>query len=230
MLSLKLGLSLNKIKGFWSPLNDDSLEAWWKHAELITDSGSPNFNVSQWRDQSTNNNHLVQATVSEQPTNGTGAAKGDITFDPSGTENMETSSQISLSGDFTIGVALNLAAGGCVLLADNTANGEFFRFFSTSVIRIRIDNTTAVDITKDSGTFLGKAYMVLSRKSDEITLYWNGVAQADTETLSGTADIDNLGVRKTDTNPYDGIISEVMIFSGANATLTANVNDRLSSI
>ena len=231
MLALKLGLSLNNIKGSaWSPLNEDSLQAWWKHAELITDSGSPNFSVSQWRDQSTNNNHLVQATVSEQPTNGTGAAKGDITFDPSNTENMETSSQISLSGDFTIGVALNLASGGCVLLGDNTANGEFFRFFSTSVIRIRIDNTTAVDISKDSGTFLGKAYMVLSRRSDEITLYWNGTAQADTEELAGTADIDNLGVRKTDTNPYDGIVSEVMIFSSSSAALISDVNDRLSSI
>ncbi len=232
MLKLGLSLSLSSLRGSgaWKPTDEGTIEGWWKHAELITDSGSPNFSVSQWRDQSTNNNHLVQATVSEQPTNGTGAAKGDITFDPSNTENMDMTSQISLSGDFTIGVALNLASGGCVLLGDNTASGEFFRFFSTSVIRIRIDNTTAVDITKDSGTFLGKAYMVLTRISNVITLHWNGVAQADTETLSGTADIDNLGVRKTDTNPYDGIISEVMIFSGANATLTANVNDRLASI
>ena len=72
--------------------------------------------------------------------------------------------------------------------------------------------------------------MVLTRRSDIITLHWNGVAQADTEELAGTADIDNLGVRKTDTNPYDGIISEVMIFSGSSAALTSDVNDRLSSI
>ena len=36
--------------------------------------------------------------------------------------------------------------------------------------------------------------MVLTRSSGTITLYWNGTAQADTEDLTGTADIDNLGV------------------------------------
>jgi len=232
MLKLGLSLSLSSLRGSgaWKPTDEGTIVGWWKHATGITDSGAPNYDVSKWDDQSDNNNQLVQATASEQPTNGTGANDGVITFNPSNTENMDMTSQISLSGDFTIGASLNVAAGGCVLLGDNTANGEFFRFFSTSKIRIRIDNTTAVDIDKDSGTFLGQAYMVLTRVSNVITLYWNGVAQADTETLSGTADIDNLGVRKTDTNPYDGTISELMIFSAANDTLTANVNDRLSSI
>ena len=72
--------------------------------------------------------------------------------------------------------------------------------------------------------------MVLTRVSDVITLYWNGVAQADTETLSGTADIDNLGVRNSDLNPYDGTIQEVQIYSSANDDLTAEVNARLSMI
>ena len=231
MLALKQALSIVSTPlPKWTPLDESSLVGWWRHATDVADDGSPNYKVSQWKDQSDNNNHFVQGTLSERPVNGTGATSGVITFDPDNTENLETTSQISLSGDFTIGVALNLAAGGCVLLADNTANGEFFRFFSTSVIRIKIDNATAVDISKDEGTFLGKAYMVLTRRSDEITLYWNGTAQADTEELTGTADIDNLGVRKTDTNPYDGSVSEVMIFSSSSAALTAEVNTRLSLI
>ena len=231
MLAQKLGLSLSSLKtALWTPLDESSVVGWWQHATKVSDDGSPNYRVSQWKDQSGNDNHFVQGTLSERPVNGTGANSGVITFDPDNTENLETTSQISLSGDFTIGVALNLAAGGCVLLADNTANGEFFRFFSTSVVRIKIDNATAVDISKDEGTFLGKAYMVLTRASGTITLHWNGVAQADTETLSGTADIDNLGVRKTDLNPYDGTISEVMIFSSSSAALTAEVNTRLSLI
>ena len=231
MLAQKLGLNLSSLKtALWTPRDESSLVAWWRHATDVADDGSPNYKVSQWKDQSGNNNHFIQGTLSERPVNGTGATSGVITFDPSNTENLETTSQISLSGDFTIGIKLNLANAGCVLMADNTANGEFIRFFSTSVIRIKIDNATAVDISKDEGTWPGDAYMVLTRSSGTITLYWNGTAQADTEDLTGTADIDNLGVRKTDLNPYDGTISEVMIFSSSSAALTAEANARLSTI
>tara|TARA_R100000482_G_scaffold55277_1_gene19815 strand:+ start:1818 stop:2036 length:219 start_codon:yes stop_codon:yes gene_type:complete len=72
--------------------------------------------------------------------------------------------------------------------------------------------------------------MVLQRASNVLTLYWNGTAQADTETLSGTADIDAIGVRSTDLNPYDGEISEIAIFSSQSATLTSNLNNYLSKI
>ena len=232
-LAQKIGLSLPTIKSLnrWTPLEEPTLVAWWQFAMGITDSGATAYKVSKWDDVSGNNNHFIQGTLANQPTNGnTSATKGIITFDPSGTNNMSTSSQISLTGDFTIGVALNLTAGGGVLLGDNTATGEFFKFFSTSIIRIKIDNATAVDLSKDSGTFLGKAYMVLTRVSDVITLHWKGVAQADTETLAGTADIDNLGVRKTALNPYDGSVSEVQIYSSSSAALTAEVNARLSLI
>ena len=232
-LAQKIGLSLPTIKSLnrWTPLEETSLVAWWQFAMGITDSGATAYKVSKWDDSSTNNNHLIQSVLTEQPTNGnTSATKGTITFNSSDSQNMDTTSQISLADDFTIGVALNLAAGGGILLGDNTINGEFFRFFSTTKIRIKIDNATAVDIEKDSGTFLGKAYLVLTRVSDVITLHWNGVAQTDTETLSGTADIDNLGVRNSDLNPYDGTIQEVQIYSSANDDLTAEVNARLSMI
>ena len=61
-------------------------------------------------------------------------------------------------------------------------------------------------------------------------MYWNGVAQADTETLTGTADIDSIGVRATDANPYDGYITEIQIYEGTSAALTANVQSRLASL
>ena len=177
MLALKQALSLVSTPlPKWTPLDESSVVAWWQHATDVADDGSPNYKVSQWKDQSGNDNHFLQGTLSERPVNGTGATSGVITFDSSNTENLETTSQISLTGDFTIGAAIHLAAGGGVFLADNTSNGEFFRFFSTSVVRIKIDNATAVDISKDEGNFLEKAYMVLTRSSGTITLYWNGVA------------------------------------------------------
>tara|TARA_R110002020_G_scaffold292381_1_gene507790 strand:+ start:101 stop:781 length:681 start_codon:yes stop_codon:yes gene_type:complete len=226
MLKLGLDLSLSSIRqqGAWSPDDESSLVAWYQNKVGLTVTEEK---VSRWDDSSTNSYDMVQGTAENQPTYT--AETGEVTFDPDNTENLQ-SSQISLTGDFTIGVRLNQAAAGGILLGDNDATGEFFRFFSTTIIRIKIDNATAVDITKDSGTFLGDGYLVLTRVSNLITLNWDGTAQADTETLSGTADIDAIGIRKTDLNPYDGAISEIQIYSSSSATLTANVNDRLGRL
>ena len=54
--------------------------------------------------------------------------------------------------------------------------------------------------------------------------------QSATQTLSGTALIDNIGVRKTDVNPYDGAIQEIVIFTSSYADLTTHVNNRLSTL
>tara|TARA_Y100000015_G_scaffold12345_1_gene11840 strand:+ start:495 stop:1172 length:678 start_codon:yes stop_codon:yes gene_type:complete len=225
MLSLKLGLSLvnRRLQGSWQPSDEARLDAWYKRATGITLNGD---DVSKWNDQSGRNIHMEQGTASEQPLYNS----GDIDFDSAATQNLQTTGQISLGGDFTIGVKLHLKTAGGVLLADNTTAGEFIRFTGTQELRVRIDNATAVNIAKDSGTFVEDAYMVLQRASNVLTLYWNGTAQADTETLSGTADIDAIGVRSTDLNPYDGEISEIAIFSSQSATLTSNLNNYLSKI
>ena len=100
---------------------------------------------------------------------------------------------------------------------------------NSSTIRIKVDGSAA-DFSLDSGTF-GDCYIVFTRDgSNLITLWKDGVKQADTETKAGTVDIDCLGVRKTDLNAYDGDMEEVQIFSSSSTALTANVNDRLSSI
>jgi hypothetical protein len=227
MLSLKQGLSLESIRvqGKWSPSDESSLEAWYQKGEGITLNGS---DVSAWADSSgTAANDMVQATATEQPA----FSGGVLTFASADTNNLQTSgADIQLTGDFTIGVKLHLTASGGTLLGDNTLAGEFVRFTGTTELRVRVASATAVNIDKDSGTFLEDAYMVLTRSSDVMTLYWKGVAQADTETKAGTASIDAIGVRKTDTNPYEGTISEIQIFSSSNATLIANINDRLSTL
>ena len=63
-----------------------------------------------------------------------------------------------------------------------------------------------------------------------VTLYVNGVAQTDTETLAGTANIDAIGVRNPENNPYEGTISEIQIFNAESTELTNNVNSYLSAI
>ena len=225
MLSLKQGLSLDsiRIQGAWSPDSESTLEAWYKKNANISLNGS---DVSQWGDSSTNGIDMVQATASEQPA----FSAGVLTFDASATQNLQSTGQVSLEGDFTIGAKIKVTTSGGVILGDNTTTGEFIRFSSDTQFRVRIDNTTAVNIDKNSGTWLEDAYMVLTRTSDVLKLYWKGVAQTDTETLSGTADIDSIGVRRTDLNPYDGDISEIQIYSSSSTALTNQVNDYLSTL
>jgi len=226
MLALKQALSLvsTKMLGGWKPSDEIRLTAWYKYQTGIILNGS---DVSNWVDSSSNSFDMRQVTISKQPAYNS----GDIDFDASATQNLGSASDITLSGAFTIGIKLNIAAAGGIIIGDNTETGEFFKIFSTTVLRVKIDNATAVDLELDSGAW-GDGYMVVTRNaSNVITLWWNGVKQTTaTPTLLGTANIDTIGVRKTDTNPYDGTISEIQIYSEESTAITANVNTYLSNI
>ena len=226
MLALKQALSLvsTNTLGGWQPSDETGLEAWYKFQTGITLNGT---DVSAWADSSSNSFDMVQATASEQPAYNSGA----IDFDASATQNLGSASDITLSGAFTIGIRLNPDLNNVVVIGDNTAGqNEFIKITNSTKLRMKIDNTTA-DITVNDGDLSADNYLVITRNaSNLITLYINGVAQADTETLAGTANIDAIGVRKTDLNPYDGTISEIQIFDTESTALTANVNTYLSNI
>jgi len=227
MLSLKQSLSLNTIRplGDWQPSDEGArLTAWYKNKTGISLNG---LDVSRWSDSSEYSNHMVQTVPSKQPLYNSGA----IRFVSTDVQSLQTTgTDIELSGTFTIGIKLNIAAAGGVIIGDNTETGEFFRLHTTTVLRIKIDNATA-DVELDSGTW-GDGYMVVTRNaSNVITLWWNGVQQTTaTPTQSGTANIDTIGVRKTNLTPYDGTISEIQIFNTESTAITSNVNSYLSAI
>ena len=225
MLALKLGMSIggsNRPMGSWQPSDETGLEAWYKNQTGITLNGA---DVSAWAD-SANSYDMVQATATEQPAYNS----GDIDFDSSDTQSLQSASDIVLSGEFTFGIKLSPDANNVIVMGDNTAPNEFFKITSTNNLRFKTDNNE-VDLSLDSGTFIGDFNLVVTRNSsDLITLWVDGVAQDDTETLAGTAEINAIGVRNSDNNPYDGTISEVQIYSSTSSGLTANVNDYLSSI
>jgi len=226
MLALKLGLSLvsNRKLGSWLPTDETSAVAWYQNGEGITLNGT---DVSQWAD-SANSYDMDQATEDEQPAYN--ASTGALTFDSSDDQSLQTSSQISLAGAFTIGIRLYPTGDfDATFIGDNTSNNHLLKYTSTSNIRIKIGGT-AGNIPLDSGTF-GDDYLVITRDgSDVLTLHKNGVAQSTTITKSGTALIDAIGVRATDINSYDGTISEVQIYSSTSSDLTANVNTYLSNL
>jgi hypothetical protein len=223
MLALKLALSLvSTPKLGWSPDDETSLIAWYQNAVGITLNGS---DVSKWDDSSANGYDMVQATATEQPA----YSAGTLTFVSADDNNLQTAGQVSLSGAFTVAIRLYPTSFSNVVIADNTTANEFIKITANNTIRIKVDGSAA-DFSLDSGTF-GDDYLVFTRNvSNLITLWKNGVAQADTETRAGTVDIDCIGVRKTDLNAYAGTIKEVQIYSSTSADLTANVNDRLSTL
>jgi len=228
MLALKLGLSLNNLKsssGGWTPDLESSVVAWYQHDTDITFDPSTNL-VSAWND-SANNHDMVQATVSEQPFNFPGASTG-IVFDGIN-DNLQTTVQMSLSGAFTVGIKCKVDATGKVLIADNTTNNEMFKITSSVNLRVRVDANTA-DLTLASGSF-GDGYIVVTRDaSGNMGLWHNGVNQSVSVTLAGTADIDAIGVRSTDMNAFDGTMYEISIFSSESTELTANLNNRFSTL
>lgn len=227
MLSLKQSLSLNTIRplGDWQPSDEGArLTAWYKNQTGISLNG---LDVSRWSDSSEYSNHMLQTVGSKQPAYNSGA----IRFVSADVQSLQTAgTDIELSGTFTIGIKLNIAAAGGVIIGDNTETGEFFRLHSTTILRIKIDNAAA-DVQLDSGTW-GDGYMVVTRNaSNVITLWWNGVQQTTaTPTQSGTANIDTIGVRNPNNNPYEGTISEIQIFNAESTELTTNVNSYLSAI
>tara|TARA_R110002072_G_C7695966_1_gene512748 strand:+ start:6 stop:686 length:681 start_codon:yes stop_codon:yes gene_type:complete len=226
MLALKQALSLvstQALGGSWQPSDETGLEAWYKFQTGITLNGS---DVSAWADSSSNSFDMVQATASEQPAYNSGA----IDFDASATQSLQTPSDIELSGAFTLGFRLFPALNNVIVLGDNTTSNEFFKITSSTKLRFKTDGAQ-IDINVNDGDLSADNYLVITRNSSNlVTLFINGVAQTETKTLAGTANIDAIGVRATDANPYDGTISEIQIFDKESTALTSNVNSYLSSI
>jgi hypothetical protein len=227
MLALKQALSLVTIKnvsgGSWQPSDDRDLVAWYKNQTGITLNGS---DVSVWADSSTNSFDMEQETISEQPAYNS----GNIEFTAADTQSLQSASDITLSGAFTIGIKLEPDVDNVAVIGSNTTANEFFKITSTTNLRFKTDGSQ-VDMTINSGTLITSLNLVITRNaSNLITVHIDGVAQTDTETLAGTADINAIGVRRVDTNPYDGTISEIQIFDTESTALTANVSTYLSNI
>jgi hypothetical protein len=228
MLSLRQSLSLNSIRplGGWKPSDETGLVAWYKNKEGITLNGS---DVSAWADSSENSHDMVQSTASLQPAYN--ASTGALTFDKTALQRLQTTSQISISGDFTVGVRLYPSSVNVIVLGDNTINNEFFKISNSSTLRLKTDTgSNFIDISVNDGDLSADNYLVVTRASNLVSLYVNGTLQTDTETLAGTIDIDAIGVRAPNSNPYDGIIKEVQIYDTESTALTTNVNSYLSRI
>ena len=230
MLALKQALSLVSTKKTgtvapaWNPIDESDLLAWYQNKVGLTLTGTE---VEGWEDSSTNTHGMEQATSSERPIYN--AATGSLTFDSSFSQHLQTTEQMRLLGAFTIGFKMNATGTNNTILADNTIAQEYFKITSLTNLRFKTDAQLG-NLALNSGT-LTDVYVVITRNaSDLVRLYVNGNLQLASATVTGTSDIDAIGIRKPDINSFDGEIFEIQIYESANATLTSNVNTYLSNI
>ena len=235
MLAQKLGLSLPTIKSSWNPIKESSLLAWWKMSTGIKDDGgmqpiAPPFSVATWFDSSSNEYNLSQVTVLEQPSYN--LLTGALTFAPAAPSNLVLKNvgftQISISGVFSIAMVMTNNATNSTLLADNTLADEFLKITGTNQIRLTIDGS-AKTLTLDTANF-GRFFLLTRDSSGLLEIFIDGVLQSDNATLAGTFDIDSMGVRAVDLNPFDGDIFETIIYTSQSADLSAKINDYYSTI
>tara|TARA_R100000664_G_C2722833_1_gene115767 strand:+ start:108 stop:794 length:687 start_codon:yes stop_codon:yes gene_type:complete len=228
MLALKLGLSLNSSKypssSAWSPTDESSLEAWYQKGVGVTESGG---DISAWADSSTNGNNIT-TTAGRRPA----YSNGVLTFTAANEDFLSMGSHVILTGEFTVGFKAQPTATNVVLLGNDggsTEDNDFFKYTDFTQFTIRINGTTKQFL--DSGTY-GDDYIVITRDSSNlITIHRNGTALSDTETLSGTVNIDIVGFRGgTELNDYEGTVEELQFFSSTSSALTANVNARLAGL
>jgi len=218
--------------GSWLPSDEGSLFAWWKFNTGITLNGS---NVNTWADSSSNSHDMVQSdgNAAFQPA----FSSGVLTFAVDGSTNpdfLQSSTNIELPGAFVVAFKINPSASNIVIMGSNSTSNEMFKILdNTSTEKIRVKNDSGVvDFQLSSGTVLDDAYWVISRDgSDNVTVFKDGSAVAASQSRSGTFDINALGVRATNTNPFLGTMKEIVIFKGATSTtLINNVSSRLSGL
>ena len=230
MLALKQALSLVSTKKTgtvapaWNPIDESDLLAWYQNKVGVTLVGTE---VTDWLDSSVNSHDMEQATSEERPIYN--ASTGSLTFDSSFSQHLQTTTQMSLSGAFTIGFKMNATGTNNTILADNTISQEYFKITSLTNLRLKTDAQLG-NLALDDGT-LTDVYVVITRSaSDLVKLYVNGNLQLASATVTGTSDIDAIGIRATNINSFDGEIFEIQIYDTTNATLISNVNTYLSNI
>ena len=235
MLAQKLALSLPTIRSNWNPIEDSSLLAWWKKKTFIFDAGglqpiSPPFKVAKWIDASKNGYDLTQTVDTERPSYN--LLTGALSFTPASTTNLMLQKagylQIQIADEFSIAMEMHPNSTNVTLLADNNLSDEFIKITDTNKIRITIDGSSKT-LTLDTSNF-GTFFLLTRNFSGLLQIFIDGVLQSDNATLSGTFDIDTMGVRAVDLNPFDGNIFETQIYTAQSGALSSRINEYFSTI
>lgn len=235
IIGIKNIIASNSLSLGWLPTNETSLTAWYRNKVGITlQSGTTN--VSEWADSSTNTFNMLQSDTGEQPSYGSDG--GNLTFDSSSdTQNLQlqlsgADTHITLEAAFVIGIKMDPTTVSTVIVGSNTLVDEMIKIQSGTSIRVK-NNSDFHTYTLDSGNTKDDSYWVISRDdSNYVRIHKDGSENPDggEHVINGVFDINAIGVRKPDNNPFNGDISEIMIFNSYSKDLVSDVNNRLSEL
>ena len=231
---MKFGLSntIRQYGGVWTPDNLSGLQAWFqKDTDILESDGSraeDGENVTQWSDQSGNNNHLTSPnnyfTFNE--------ASGGVESADTENDKLHLTSQLNFSGQFSMYMRIKFStfsgsATDLFFYDKDTSSQDFWRVQSTSEIRGKINNSAKIgySTTIETGTYYNIG--VERDGTNRVVVYLNGSGLTQITTtgyeagvVSGTLDIDAIG------GSLDGIIKEVVI---TNSSLSSSDRSNLQA-
>ena len=233
MLGLGLGINKSIAPEEFSIANISGLQLWLKNATGITESGNA---ISQWADQSGNDNHANQTVSGRKP-----ALSGkNIVFD--GTDDrFDLTSEFGVD-TFTIATIINP-------LESTPSNESILGKGANDFLRVHQGSQTDRVFMKANGVTMDQAslqsqlptgafLLVVTRASgstDNCKVRVNGVdiseAARDNSDSTDRLDILTIATSGGGLNPFDGYINEVVVFNSALtgadlANVEADIMDR----
>jgi len=229
---LGLGVGFYKLGGDrggspWNPKQIAGLELWLRNGWGVT--------AGQWDDSSGNDNHATQSTEGNQAR----VSGGGLDFDGGSSHYYDLTSKITVSTNHNFLVAMVVTISSfdslnCVL--SDGAN-EFIEFQTNKKIRIKtLDGSSTPSIlTQSSADFdVDEKMLIVISRNDGSTgtfnAYKNGSAVADSWSNQANPkgiEFGNLGIRNDNDRPFDGIISEIVVYDfGTNS----HTSDELSKL
>jgi len=216
-MRLGLGLNIKTSGGEFTPANLSNLKAWFQNDTDILESDGTRAesgdSVTQWSDQSGNNNHLTA------PNNYFifNEASGGVESEDTENDKLHLTSQLNFTGQFSMYMRVKFTSfsGGATDLFfydKDTSSEDFFRIQNTSEIRGKINNSAKIGFTTTVETDTYYNIGVERDGSNRVTVYLDGTGLTQITTsgyaagvVSGTLDIDAIG------GSLDGIIKEIVI-------------------
>ena len=223
-MKLGLGLNIKTTGSSFTPANLGGLQAWFrKDTDILESDGTKaenGDNVTQWSDQSGNNNHLTASDNFFEYD----AASGGVESPDDSNDKLHLTNQLNFTGQFSMYIRIKFStfssgATDLFFYDKDSSSQDFFRVQSTSELRGKINNSAKIGFstTIETGTYYNIG--VERNGTNRVVIYLNGTGLTQITTsgyeagvVSGTLDIDAIG------GSLDGIIKEVVITNEALST------------
>ena len=238
-MALGIGLSsAHAAAPLFIPTDISGLALWLKHNightsenDETTAAGDidDDDRIKQWDDQSGNNNHAAQSTAADMPryVSSSGALKFVNTlkwFD------LTSAISINASADFSVFMRIEFSAiEQDALIGDSST--DFWRLHSNSTFRTKIGGSTQNNWAEASDTVATDTEYIISLvrsngSTGTLNVYIYGgdyTTEKDWDSSEGATDADaftisNIGAEADDTNEFDGLLKDVLIYNGTALT------------